>query len=202
MDNIFEGTVCCVIYFIHMNTNTRKIFGALIVLAFVGGSYWYYQTHRVGQSGSYSNGSASSSPSANPSGQAFQLPTSTPHVTPPTTPPPSGVVKSRPVVSGSGIKGIAKIGPTCPVQPAYDPTGKCADRPFAGKFEIKSSIGTIVKTFSTGTTGSFTIALPVGTYSIEPLTGTYYPHMNPVVGIIVKANQFTSVTIQFDSGIR
>lgn len=180
-----------------MNTNPRKAFAVLIVIVVVAGGFRYYQTHRTIQTAPGETASTSSITGA--------LPTSTPHVTPPTTPPSSSATpkaKPRPVVTGSGIKGIAKVGPTCPVQPAYDPTGKCADKPFAGKFEIKSSIGTVVKTFTTGSTGTFSMALPAGTYSIEPLPGTYYPHMNPAVGIVVKANQFTSVTIQFDSGIR
>ncbi len=132
-----------------------------------------------------------------------QGPTGIPSVKGPTTAPSAAAKpKTTPVISGSGIKGIVTIGPTCPVVPAYDPTGACADKPFAGKFEIKSSIGTVVKTFSTGSNGVFSVALPTGAYSIEPMPGTLYPRMIPANNIIVKTNQYTSVTVKFDTGIR
>ena len=176
--------------------NTRKILIALVLIVFVGGGFWYYL--RARHAAQPVPGGVPSAVSTSAAGVIVL--TSTPHVTPPTTPPPAK--RQTPPVTGSGIRGIAQIGPTCPVQPAVDPTGKCADRPFSGKFEIKSSIGTVVKTFSTGSTGTFSVSLPAGTYSIGPLPGTYYPRMIPQVGIVVKANQYTSVTIKFDSGIR
>ena len=166
---------------------------ALVVLLFGG---WYAWKHTAVTPGAL--------PSATTTG--MQGPTTTPSIKGPTAAPPTttGAPKTKPTqtVSGSGIKGIVTIGPTCPAQPAYDPTGKCADKPFAGKFEIKSSIGTVVKTFSTGSAGTFSVSLPAGTYSIEPMPGTLYPRMIPANNILVKANQYTSVTVKFDTGIR
>ena len=169
---------------------------ALAVVVGVGGGVFYYlRSHRNAVqpvSQSMPPMVASSTTSATSS--------STPQKATPSTRPQSSTSKTVP--AASGIRGIAKLGPTCPVQPAYDPTGACADKPFAGQFEVKSSIGTVVKTFSTGSTGTFSVALPAGTYSIEPLPGTYYPRMISQTGIVVKSGQFTEITILFDSGIR
>lgn len=124
-------------------------------------------------------------------------PTTPPHVTPPTTPPPA-----EPTMTDSGIRGSVLVGPTCPVEriPA-DP--KCADRPLAAKFRVRNAAGDAVKEFSSTDTGTFSFSLPAGKYHIEQISDALYPRMvSDLSDVVVRSGQYTTVTIEFDSGIR
>lgn len=184
-----------------ISMNTRKALIAFIVIAFAGGGFWYYRTGHAPQPASNETVPFVSPTGATSTG-AMRLPTETPHVTPPTTPPPSVAIPSKPVAITSGIRGSVFIGPTCPVQ-RNPPDPACADRVFAANFRVRNSANVVVKEFSSLDDGTFSVLLPVGTYSIEQMPGALYPRMSSqTMGIVVKANQFTAITITFDTGIR
>jgi hypothetical protein len=103
--------------------------------------------------------------------------------------------------AGTGVRGYAHVGPTCPVErwPA-DPA--CADRPYAGTFAITSVGGTMLADVTTGADGRFARALAPGSYSIH-LTGNdaALPSMAPQP-FVVRSDGWTNLDLALDSGIR
>ncbi len=183
-----------------MNMNkqvVRNVLGTLVIVAFLGGGYWYHlQTRSAVQPTP-----GVQLPIVASSTQTFQLPASTPHVNGPTSPPPSGTTASKPTAT-SGIRGLVSIGPTCPVQ-RIPPDPRCADRPFAANFRVRNSANAVVREFASLDDGTFSVPLPAGTYAIEQMPGALYPRISSqVTGIVVREGKFTAITIRFDSGIR
>jgi hypothetical protein len=128
-------------------------------------------------SGAAPSGSASSSPSV-------ILPVTTPEHLP----------------GGPGIAGQALAGPTCPVVRPGD--SNCNDRPVAGAtILIRDAGGTVVAQVTTDANGRFQVAVPPGSYRIEPqqvtgLMGTASP-INVTVGSALE-----TVKVAYDTGIR
>lgn len=173
----------------------RNALGALVIVVFLGGGYWYYLRSHQGTQSIPTVGF----PVVATSTQSFQLPTSTPHVNGPTSPSPSGTVVPKPVTA-SGIRGSVILGPTCPVQ-RIPPDPRCADKPYATTLVAKNTSGSVVKTFSSDVSGAFKVSLPAGIYSVGPAQQAYLPRAS-FQDVIVKTGVFTDITIQFDSGIR
>jgi len=103
--------------------------------------------------------------------------------------------------SGSGVRGIVMIGPTCPVQKVPD-DGSCADKPFETDLRISTKGGTPVKRFRSGADGRFTVALIPGTYVIGQPPGAPNVPSSQDQEFFVRADAWTDVTVKFDSGIQ
>lgn len=102
----------------------------------------------------------------------------------------------------SGIRGTVTIGPTCPVQ-KDPPDPNCTDRPYQTTLVIASTIvgrngGVLVQTDAQG---RFEHSLPAGTYTIRSTGNGAPPTLQPMT-VTVKDGAWTTVTVQFDSGIR
>lgn len=101
----------------------------------------------------------------------------------------------------SGIKGIVMIGPISPVEKE----GEINEKPYPeAVIQIMDSKGKKeVASVKSDQNGRFEIYLAPGTYQLLPKTPDKQPL--PVAEpqtVVVTANKFTEVTIQYDSGIR
>lgn len=100
----------------------------------------------------------------------------------------------------SGIEGTVLRGPTCPVVRENDP---CPDQPFAAPFYVFGEKGKDIATFQSDEQGHFRVALDPGEYAIVPDESApiLFPK-NQRKTVVVHQNQFTEVTLLFDTGIR
>ena len=97
----------------------------------------------------------------------------------------------------SGIQGQVLIGPMCPVMRQDQP---CPDQPFEATIKVLSANGRQHTVFRSDGHGRFQLALAPGTYTLAPETqGIAYAEQQTVE---VLPDQFVSVTISYDSGIR
>lgn len=104
--------------------------------------------------------------------------------------------------SSSGIKGVAMLGPTCPVM-RDPPDPQCADKPYKVTLSVTTADqARVIKTFSTDERGRFTVELPSGEYSIRSAAAAnilpYCQHDR----FTVEANKVTEITVSCDTGIR
>jgi hypothetical protein len=101
----------------------------------------------------------------------------------------------------SGIEGTVMIGPSCPVQRINDPS--CDDRPYQGIIHVNTSNGVWVKQFQADQQGKFKIELEPGKYTIDPQTpmDNILPRASSQ-DVTVVSGVFTTVNIQYDSGLR
>ena len=101
----------------------------------------------------------------------------------------------------SGIEGTVTIGPTCPVQRLGDPS--CDDRPYQGIIHVNGTNKNQVAKFQADTQGKFKLGLEPGQYNLEPQTpmDNILPRASNQ-DVTVVAGAFTTVNIQYDSGIR
>ncbi|MHB8604653.1 MAG: hypothetical protein ACYDCK_05305 [Thermoplasmatota archaeon] len=115
----------------------------------------------------------------------------------------SGCLAGRPAGDlGSGIAGVAMVGPTCPVE-RNPPDPNCADRPYRGNLTVTSADGSIaVKTFSTDADGRFNVTLAAGTYAIRSENPNGLPRCASNGTIAVRASAWTTANVSCDSGIR
>lgn len=117
---------------------------------------------------------------------------------------PSGVGSSGAGTAGAGDSGV--VGGTvvdagCPVLREATP---CPERPLAARvIVLDASTQRRVTEVETGDDGRFRVGLPPGGYELraENLTGGLLPVAQPVP-VVVRAGEFTSVTVRFDSGVR
>jgi hypothetical protein len=100
----------------------------------------------------------------------------------------------------SGISGIVTLGPTCPVQREDSP---CPDKAYQATLRVVDANGDVVATVKTAEDGTFRVAVPPGTYTVDagPPHSGGFPVAHPVE-VTVEAHGFTEVTVQFDTGIR
>lgn len=102
--------------------------------------------------------------------------------------------------AGTGVRGTAMVGPTCPVvSDPPDPT--CADRPYAGTFVIESVGGARIAEVASGADGRFALALPPGSYQLRLRDGNALPSLAPQA-FTVRADGWTTLDLALDSGIR
>lgn len=103
---------------------------------------------------------------------------------------------------GSGIFGVAMMGPTCPVE-RDPPDPACADRPYQGDLRATRRDGGVAGVFATDARGEFNVSLPAGEYVIrhagEPGTP---PTCSAVEPVIVSEGRWTRVDVACDTGIR
>jgi len=96
----------------------------------------------------------------------------------------------------SGIQGIVRVGPTCPVEQAESP---CPDRPLSTELQVVRG-SEVVATVRSGQDGRFRVALEPGSYTIRSANGGI-PILRPVP-VKVPPHAFASVMLTLDSGIR
>jgi hypothetical protein len=97
-----------------------------------------------------------------------------------------------------GIEGSVTIGP---LQPVSRP-GQADSKPYQAEIAVKEArSGRTVATFVTAADGTFRVGLKPGDYRLEPTPGKPLP-VAPGQDVTVQADRFTTVTIQYDSGIR
>jgi hypothetical protein len=97
----------------------------------------------------------------------------------------------------SGVRGTVTIGPTSPVQRA----GESGEAPYAADITIKTADGSVAARVRSGVSGTFTVDLIPGSYTLVPQNGSPLPIAQPV-DVVVRPHAFTDVTIAYDSGIR
>ena len=121
-------------------------------------------------------------------------------------------INPPPPVGMSGIKGVALIGPIRPVEILGQPN--TAPLPYAvirvsGPI-LPMSLGALIRapiftqTVKADAQGRFQVAVPPGRYTVTgepPNPGSPFPR-GSTQDVTVKANEFTEITVQYDSGIR
>ncbi|MEO6536823.1 MAG: hypothetical protein ABIT47_03955 [Candidatus Paceibacterota bacterium] len=111
-------------------------------------------------------------------------------------------VSTVPPQVDSGVDGVVTIGPTCPVQ-QYPDNGACADKPYETTLAISTTqTGQIADVIvKTNAQGRFSADLQPGTYTIRAQSAAILPRLAPQQFTVV-AHKRTTLTLQFDSGIR
>lgn len=107
---------------------------------------------------------------------------------------------AAPAASGTGIVGIVEVAPTCPVERINSP---CPPHPMAATIVIKDSGGAEVARVTSGGDGHFKVDLPAGSYTLIGLTVGGSPLPRPLpTSAVVSQGRYTTVTVDYDSGIR
>ncbi len=100
----------------------------------------------------------------------------------------------------SGVEGHVTEGPMCP-GPAPVDNNSCPDKPYQATITILDNNNNQVSKFQTDSVGYFKIELAPGTYILHPESTQTLPHANDL-SIVVMENQFTQVSIMYDTGMR
>ena len=102
--------------------------------------------------------------------------------------------------AGTGIQGMVQVGPTCPVERINSP---CPPRPMKATVLVQDASGHEVMRFTSGSDGRFKVDLPAGTYTLLglPPAGQSLPRPIPSA-VSVRQGVYTTVVVQYDSGIR
>jgi len=109
--------------------------------------------------------------------------------------PGSGVSPSH---LDSGVRGRVFYGPTCPVQGR----GRACVRPYQATISVRSKLtNKLVAQARSSVKGDFSIQLGSGSYLLVPRAGRPYLR-SPAREITVRSHRYTTVIINFDSGIR
>jgi hypothetical protein len=102
-------------------------------------------------------------------------------------------------VAVSGLRIIAKVGPTCP---GPERPGQVCEAPYEGEFSITTATGTAAaRVVSTDKDGQVTVDLPPGQYTITPKIEGRLPSGAPV-DVTVLPGQIVEVNLELDSGMR
>lgn len=100
-------------------------------------------------------------------------------------------------IRNSGIEGQVILGPLSPVEQP----GVINHRPYQAIVSVMDQEGKTVAKLQSDVNGRFRITLEPGTYTLRPESPGFYPSA-PQRSVTVSENQFTSVRIAYDSGIR
>jgi len=105
----------------------------------------------------------------------------------------------HPAPPGTGIRGVVKLGPTCPVESLVSP---CPDHPFQGDVQATSTDGATTRV-STDEQGRFSLDLLAGSYVVVAVSPSGSGPPTPVPQTVqVVTGAYTQVTLEVDSGIR
>lgn len=107
------------------------------------------------------------------------------------------------VTTNATLAGVVLVGPTCPVQPLNDPTGRCADRPYAALVRVLGADGSEVARAQTDPRGAFALDLAAGAYQViaSAPDGRAFPRPSTQL-VSLAAGQTVQLTLRLDSGIR
>jgi len=111
--------------------------------------------------------------------------------------------ETAPVVSGSGVAGVVRLGPRCPVEVRGRP---CPDVPPVGVEVLiaqqlpgeRYGAGDPVAQTATDGKGRFRVAVPPGAYVVTAEAGMSCEFMD----VVVTAGAFTNIDVSCDTGIR
>ena len=112
----------------------------------------------------------------------------------------AGCGAPQPSQVGTGIRGMVVVGPTCPVERLNSP---CPPHPLAATVVIRDRNDVEVARVASGSDGRFQVELAAGSYTLlgQPINGNLLPRPMPA-SAVVRAGSYTSVTVEYDSGIR
>jgi hypothetical protein len=111
----------------------------------------------------------------------------------------TGAIPPAPVQT-SGISGYIHTGPSCPVQ-RIPPDPNCADKPYANISLLAINLAGKQYQGQTNASGNFLMEVPPGTYTIKVNLVNVLPRCEQTQAI-VTANNFVSVDVSCDTGIR
>jgi hypothetical protein len=97
----------------------------------------------------------------------------------------------------AGVRGVTVVDP-CPV--VTDPP--CPPKPLAARLTVTDSRATVMAVVTSGSDGRFSVTLRPGSYELRAVATTGLARPTPAIKVLVRANQFTVVTIYVDIGIR
>jgi hypothetical protein len=102
--------------------------------------------------------------------------------------------------SGTGIQGMVQSGPTCPVERINSP---CPPHPLAATVVVRDAASHEVARTHSGADGHFKLDVAPGTYTVVGLTvgSSMLPRPIPTTATVI-AGSYTTVTVEYDSGIR
>lgn len=106
-------------------------------------------------------------------------------------------------LSGSGISGIALLGPICPVE-RIPPDPACAPRPYKTKLSATNAEQTkTIKEFESDINGKFSVDLSAGEYIIISANNAgIFSRCLSQGSIKVEKDKYTNITLNCDTGIR
>lgn len=107
----------------------------------------------------------------------------------------------EPDVRQSGIAGIVRAGPQCPVMMAGSP---CPDKPLEATLRIAAVGDGFTATVESDSDGLFRLDLPPGEYEIValPIGDGPFPAPPGDQVVTVRSGAITEVPISYDTGIR
>lgn len=101
----------------------------------------------------------------------------------------------------SGITGTVTLSPTCPIE-RIPPDPSCAPKLYSTSINIMKTGSTgIIKTIQSNSIGVFSVDLAPGSYTLQAQGGNSLPRCSEV-STVVKNDQYTTVNIFCDTGIR
>jgi hypothetical protein len=109
---------------------------------------------------------------------------------------------ARSLVAGTGIAITASAGPTCPVE-KVPPDPACEPRPVAdATIIVVDGQGKTVATVVTGADGTVLVAVPAGSYVLQPQAVTGMMGGAQPVDVTVVDGAATPAVVSYDTGIR
>ena len=105
---------------------------------------------------------------------------------------------TSPTPTDSGVEGQVLIGPMCPVVQVGQ---ECPDQPYQATLTVNSPKGKRIAQVQTEVDGTFKILLPPGEYILHPESPNVMPFAQEQP-FTVEAGRFTSLIVNYDSGIR
>jgi hypothetical protein len=111
-----------------------------------------------------------------------------------------GTAASPPTPAGTGIQGVVQTGPTCPVERINSP---CPPHPLAATIVVRDAAGHEVARAHSGADGQFKMDVAPGTYTVVGLNigSSMLPRPIPMT-VTVTSGSYTTIAVEYDSGIR